>query len=73
MSLEQLYSYLSLCSELYLILLSYYLPLSRFEASSNTIDTITYTDWLTRTGEVSRDVDVMVTPNVIVSFYIRIE
>lgn len=43
--------------------------ISRFEASSDTIATITYNDWLTRTGEVSRDVDVMVTPNVIVSYY----
>lgn len=38
-----------------------------FEASSSTIATITYTDWLTRNGQISRDVNMIVTPNVIVS------
>ena len=39
-----------------------------FQASSSTVTTITYTDWLTRNGVITRDVDVIVTPNVIVSY-----
>ena len=39
-----------------------------FQANSSTVTTITYTDWLTRNGEITRDVDVIVTPNVIVSY-----
>ena len=40
---------------------------SDFEASNNTIATVTYDDWLTRTGPISHEVKMIVTPNVIVS------
>ena len=41
---------------------------SQYEASDNTVATITYDDWLTRNGEITRDVEMLVTPNIIVSF-----
>ena len=40
---------------------------SQYEASSNTVANVLYDDWLTRSGEVSRNVDMLVTPNIIVS------
>ena len=40
----------------------------RFEASNNTLATVTYGDWLTRSGPISHEVNMVVTPRVIVSF-----
>ena len=42
---------------------------SEFVASNNTVATVTYDDWLTRDGPVSHQVEMIVTPKVIVSCY----
>ena len=42
---------------------------SAYVASNNTVRTVTYNDWWTRNGVVSKTVTIMVTPKVVVSDY----